>query len=59
MDIVANTLFMKSIHEGDIDLTGPFVPTRSPLGDYFVEVLKVPAQQKHVEMIRIRTSFII
>ena len=57
LDIVADKLFIKSIHEGEIDLTGPFVPTRSPLGDYFVELLEVAAQQKHVEMIRIRDKF--
>lgn len=57
LDIVADKLFIKSIHEGEIDLTGPVVPTRSPLGDYFVEVLEVAAQQKDVEMIRIRDEF--
>lgn len=58
LDIVADKLFIASIHKGEIDLTGPFSPTRSPFGDYFFEVLEVDAQQKHVEMIRIRHDFL-
>ena len=57
LDIVADKLFIKSISEAEIDLSGPFLPTRSPSGDYFVEVLEVAAQQKHIEMIRIRDEF--
>lgn len=57
LDIVADKLFIESIHKGEINLTGPFLPTRSPFGDYFFEVLEVAAQQKHVETIRIRRDF--
>ena len=57
LDIVADKLFIESIHKGEINLTGPFLPTRSPFRDYFFEVLEVAAQQKHVETIRIRRDF--
>ena len=44
----ADKLFIKSIHKGEINLTGPYLKSIERL---LFEVPEVAAQKKHIEMI--------